>query len=89
MGDVTSNFGNLEINKKSIIRGSLIIDNDNQIPEKLRRVSIALQDSSEIYGNLLNNNPDVRVSVYISEGSKIHGRTRDIEVVSSKELLDR
>ena len=87
-GDVLSNFGDIYIENHSEIEGSIIIEDNNEIPEKLRRVKIILADSSVIKGDLKNTNRDVLVSIFIEPGSRINGSVTDVEMAASKEELE-
>ncbi|KAA3617802.1 MAG: hypothetical protein D8M58_00360 [Calditrichaeota bacterium] len=87
-GDLISNFGKITIENNSEINGSVVIKANDEIPEKLRNVKIIISDSSVIQGDLVNDNRDVIVSVFIEEGSSIYGEIIDADLVDQIEDLD-
>jgi len=86
-GDVTTNFGDVSIAKKTEINGAVIVEDNDEIPEKLRTVQIILTDSSIVREGIINNNKLVNVSVFIEAGSQVNGDLVDVKIVEEKNDL--
>jgi DUF4097 and DUF4098 domain-containing protein YvlB len=87
-GDVSTNFGDITVRSNSTISGSIRISDNDEIPEKLRNVKITIRDSSIVQGDLINENREVIVLVFIEEGSSINGEIIDADKVDSLQDLD-
>ncbi len=87
-GDLISNFGNITLTNNTVIDGSIIIKENEEIPEKLRNVKVVIADSSVVQGDLINDNREVIVVVYVEEGSSISGEIIDADVVESLKDLE-
>lgn len=83
-GNVTTNFGNISIAKRSNINGTIIIEENDEIPEKLRSVRVELSDSSVVEGGITNNNKVVKVTVFIQPGSIVNGDLIDVDIIKDK-----
>jgi len=86
-GNVTTNFGDVIIAKKSHIVNSVIIEDNDEIPEKLRSVQIVITDSSIVRKGIINKNKLVKVSVFIEPGSEVTGDLIDVKIVEEKNDL--
>jgi len=87
-GDLVSNFGNISIKDNSIINGNVIINKNDEIPEKLKSVKIKITGGSSVTGDLINDSREVIVSVFVEEGSSIKGEIIDADIVDSLEGLE-
>lgn len=87
-GDVTTNFGNITIAKKSDIKGTVIIEENDEIPEKLRSVRISISDSTQLQGGIVNKNNEVHVTVFVEPGSIVNGEIVDVKIIENKSDFD-
>ncbi|MCB0281460.1 MAG: hypothetical protein H6627_07650 [Calditrichae bacterium] len=83
-GDVVKNYGNISA-FNTRVEGSIVIEENADIPEKLRKVKVSLGKNSIISGNLQNNNRQVLALVYIEPGSVVNGEMIDFDISESLE----
>ena len=86
-GDVSTNFGDITIAKKSQVNGLITIEDNEEIPEKLRTVRIVITDSSSVKKGIINNNRLVNVSVFVEPGSQVNGDLIDVDIIKEKNDL--
>jgi len=83
-GKVKTNFGDITIAKKTRVMDAIIIEENDEIPEKLRTVQIVITDSSSVASGIINKNKLVNVSVFIQPGSQVTGDLIDVDIVEEK-----
>lgn len=83
-GNVVKNYGNISA-FNTTIGGSIVIEENSDIPEKLRKVKVTLAKNSVVSGDLINNNRQVLALVYIEPGSFVRGQMIDFDISESLE----
>jgi DUF4097 and DUF4098 domain-containing protein YvlB len=86
-GDVSTNFGDITVAKKSQVNGAITIEDNDEIPEKLRTVKIVITDSSIVREGIINKNKIVDVSVFVEPGSQVNGDLIDVDIIDEKNDL--
>lgn len=72
--------GDVELLKKSVVEGSIIVEETHGNSGKDRKITIRLADESVVEGDILVKDERVEVKVYLSGGSKVVGNIKNAMV---------
>ena len=78
--DLSTYNGNIELSDNTIIIGDIVIKERHGTNPEHHELKIEI-DNSTVEGDMINEEPDTDVTVYLSHGGKIKGRTVDVKVV--------
>lgn len=82
--DITTINGDITLKEKSIVRGDIVIKDNKGRSKSKRALEIRLSNESVVEGDIIVKDRDIKVEVYLSDGSKVLGRVRNAEVIEEK-----
>lgn len=74
--------GNITLSDKSIVHGDIIVKKSKGISHRTRSLKIRLSNESVVEGDIIVKDRDIKVEVYLSDGSKVLGQVKNAEVIS-------
>ena len=78
--DLSTYNGNIELSDNTIIGGDIIIKEKHGTFTGYRKLKIEI-DNSSVEGDIINEDPDYDVVVYLTNGGKVKGKIIDAKVV--------
>ncbi len=79
--DITTFDADIHLENHSRVEGDIIIRRSSGSHGRRRHVRIEITGGSVVMGDILNKDENVEVRVYLSNGGRIEGRARDVEVI--------
>ena len=61
--------------------GNIIIEEEWGDSERRKRLDISISNNSLVKGDIIVENDDIIVKVYLSEGGKVLGRIKNAEII--------
>lgn len=83
--DLSTYNGNIEIYDKSIIDGDIIIKERHGINTDHHKLAIEI-DNSKVKGEIINEDPDTDVTVYLYNGGKVSGKVIAARVIDKQDI---
>jgi hypothetical protein len=81
-GDLSSVNGDIFLSRGAVVGGSVIIEEARGHSDRRAHPQrIELEDGSEICGDIVVEDPDLEVEVYVRSGSRIGGRVEGARVI--------
>ncbi len=72
--------GNIELSDNTIIGGDIVIKENHGSNWDYRELRIEI-DKSVVEGDIINEEPDIAVTVFLTNGSKVKGKIIDAEII--------
>ncbi len=81
-GDLKTNTGDITLQENSIVEGDIIIRRSRSFFKRHRHLDIRISGNSEVKGDIIVEDDDLKVKVFLSGGGKVLGKINDAEVVN-------
>ncbi|MBN1350833.1 hypothetical protein JXJ21_15550 [candidate division KSB1 bacterium] len=78
-GDITTHNGDISLLDHSRVRESIIIKHSNGLSD--RRLKITIADDSLVEGDIIVEDDDIEVTVYLQRGGRVEGEIENAKVV--------
>ena len=79
--DITTFDADIRLDDRSRVEGDIIIRRSPDDHGRHRQVRIEITGGSVVMGDILNRDENVDVRVYLSNGGRVEGRVRDVEII--------
>ena len=79
--DITTFDADIRLDNRSRVEGDIIIRRSPDDHGRHRQVRIEITGGSVVMGDILNRDENVDVRVYLSDGGRVEGRVRDVEII--------
>ncbi|MFQ5638152.1 MAG: hypothetical protein ACE5IR_09190 [bacterium] len=79
--NITTINGNISLRERCVVRGDIIVKKTKGHSSSIRKLRIELSGGSVVHGDILVNENDIEVEVFISDDSKVQGRIENAEVI--------
>jgi DUF4097 and DUF4098 domain-containing protein YvlB len=83
--DLSTYNGNLEIYDKTVIDGDIIIKERRGMDNDHHKLAIEI-DNSHVKGDIINEDPDTDVTVYLYNGGKVSGKVIAARVIDKQDI---
>ncbi len=79
--DVTTINGDIRLTEGSVVKGDIIVGSKIGDSRRKRPLEIELSGGSSVEGHIIVEDPDVKVKVFLRDGSKVLGLVENAEVI--------